>query len=178
MAGDIDLFDSLKAGLQSSERFQKTVWATKTLEAEGSYTADDVISNSDTNGVGTAWEWDFEDSGEITGCLVVHATTGIEPRIDIQLYSKYPTCELDDNTEGTGPVTADVPYYLGTIENAALKDIGTAGLSHRTTTTSTVGGLPISHWCKKIYGVVMTRTTVDFLDDTLLSIGLVSRRDR
>jgi len=154
-------------------KHRKTVLTTKTLEAEGAYTAGDVVSESDTNGVGTDWDFDFGGTGYITKAVVSHPTTALVAVLDIDLYSKPPTCELDDHAAGNGPITADIPFYLGTIHCPALSSKGT-GHATVTVTPSTYGGLPIEFGTPKIYAVVSTLSALDFLDDTLLSIALTA----
>ena len=154
-------------------KHRKTVPTTKTLEAEGAYHAGDVISESDTNGVGTDWDFDFGGTGYIVKAVVSHPTTALVARLDIDLYSKPPTCELDDHAAGTGPITADIPFYLGTIHCPALSVKGT-GHATVTVTPSTYGGLAIEFHTPMVYAVVSTLDALDFLDDTLLSISLAA----
>ena len=157
-------------------KHRKTVVVTKTLEAEGAYAAGDVISENDTNGAGTDWDFDFGGTGYIIKAVVSHATSANTARIDIDLYSNPPTCELDDNAAGTGPITADIPYLQGTISCTALSSKGT-GHATVTVTPSTVGGLPLEFNAPKIYAVTSTLDAVDFGDDTLLTIALTAEME-
>jgi len=173
---DVKINDTMVPLGPVNGKHRKTVVMSKTLEAEGAYEADDVISESDTNGSGTDWDFDFGGTGYIVKAVVAHATTAIEPRIDIQCYSQPPTCELDDHAAATGPITADIPYFLGVIEVMALKDAGTSH-SYAVVTTSTVGGLPIEFDVPVVYAVTVTRTATDFADDTLLTIALTAEME-
>ena len=155
---------------------KKTVLITKTLDANGAYSIDDVISDNPTNGQGTDWDIDFGGTGYITKAVIAHATTAITPRVDLQLYTRPPTCELDDHAASTGPIAADLPFFLGVIEFPALKDAGTS-TSYATVTPSTVGNAPLAFDAPKIYGVTVTRTATDFADDTLLSILLTAEME-
>ena len=172
MGGNIDLFESLKTGLQSSERFRQTVRVQKILEAEGTYTANDVMSESDTNGNGTPWKFEFVGSGKITQAEIITPTIARTSAITLYFYESYPTCELDDNAANTGPLVADLPFFAGKILMPAL--VAQAGPASTITTLTN----SIPYRSKTLYVVVVDGTGEDFGDDTTLDVILTSKLDK
>lgn len=118
----------------------------KTIEAAGNYTAGDVLSESDTNGAGTAWSWDgLGPSGQtffITGGVLVGDNQSRLVTHRLHLFSNNPSnSELDDNA-ALNIVSADKSLYQGYIDFPATTDEGTAvtsqrsGLAHAVKTAS------------------------------------------
>ncbi len=171
MGGNIDLFESLKTGLQESERYRKTVRTRKILEADGTYSSNDVMSESDTNGDGTAWKFEFGHPGKIVEAKVVTPTSRTSA-ITLYLYESIPTCELDDNAANTGPLVADLAFFAGKILLTAL--VAQGGPSSTVVTLTN----PVSHRSKTLYVVVVDGTGEDFGDDTTLDVILTSELDK
>ena len=95
------------------------------IEANGSaHAAGDIMSNSDTDTAGLPWI--FRDAARIAGGggRIVQAAvdTQVESqthRIALQVYTKYPTCELDDNAAAASPNPTDGPFlYISTLPPA------------------------------------------------------------
>lgn len=152
---------------QPTAEVLKTVSVTKALEAAAQYTANDVLSESDTGGAGTAWV--FADlsrfdggSGYITKAEAVSESEGVVPQLTLFLFIAVPTSELDDNAANTAPDAADLAIYLGKIDFPALESIGTTD-SHAVATPSTVGNIPLAvkfaATSKTLWGILVTRTT-------------------
>jgi hypothetical protein len=144
-----------------------TVSTQKILAAAGDYGAEDVLSESATNGVGT--DWDFVDiaksiggNGYITKALVLCSTTALTPRITLYLFAAPPTSELDDNAANTAVATADLANYIGRIDFNAMEDLG--GMSGSIATVSTLGNLPLAYNCDEssdtLYGIAVTRDAI------------------
>ena len=99
--------------------------------AAGDYADNDVLSDSASNGVGTALEFTnavLTAGGSalvIGGSINVVASTSVAATIGLQLFSQTPTAtELDDNAAEGGVGAADAPYYLGEMLFAAGTDYG------------------------------------------------------
>jgi len=141
----------------------KNISVTKSVAAAENYAAEDIISESATDGT----VWTFTDAartqgsgGYITKAQVFCETTGQVQRLSLYLFtSDAVTCEVDDNKAFDGVVHADIGYYIGRIDFPAMDDFG--GDSETTCTPSTTGNLPLSFICesdsKDIYGVLITR---------------------
>ena len=154
-----------------SGKHKNVVVVSKTLEALGAYTAFDIISETDTASAGTDWDFDFGGTGIITNASIHHPTTANTSGVSLFLYSRPPTCELDDNAPSNQVLAADAPFFLGVIEFPVFTDDLTLP-SRSVVSTSTVGGLPILFDTPVIYGVAMTRGGFDYADATLLTIIL------
>ena len=143
------------------------------------HSAGDIMSNSDTNGAGLPWI--FRDAARIAGgsgrIVQAAADTQVESqthRIVLQVYTKYPTCELDDNAGAASPNPADGPYF---VDEIALPALNSRGLnSYAVATPSTVGNIPLTFVCEKgskdLYVVAIaldatTHTATEWLDLTL-----------
>ena len=150
------------------------------IEANGNaHAAGDIMSNNDTDGAGLPWI--FRDAARIAGgsgrIIQAAADTQVESqehRIALQVYTKYPTCELDDNAAAASPNPADGPYFVDEIALPALNDRGLN--SYAVATPSTVGNLPLTFVCEKgskdLYVVAITlanttHTATEWLDLTL-----------
>lgn len=96
----------LTAGTQNVGRVGVTVTeitATKTAAAAGDYAAGDVISESATNGVGTAWSWaaaarETAGTGTITRATLTCSEDAVAAQYRLWLFNDNPSAsELDDN---------------------------------------------------------------------------------
>ncbi len=154
-----------------SGKHRKIVVQTKILDANAAYTAFDVISETPSASAGTDWDFDFGGTGIITNASIHHPTTANTAGVSLFLYSRPPTCELDDHAASNQVLAADAPYFLGVIEFPVFTDDLT-NPSRAVVSTSTTGNLPIIFDTPIIYGVTMTRGGFDYLDDTLLTIIL------
>lgn len=158
------------------------VVAEKVIPVAGdAYDIFDVISESATNGAGTAWKFinmakKNGGGGYITTAVIQAQTTNIASWLSLFLFTKTPTCELDEDAANTAPIWADRMFYLGRIDFPACSDIGT-GMSETIATPSTVGNIPIGFVCehdtRDIYGVLAIRNAVDLADNTTLTISLI-----
>lgn len=154
----------------------KTIKVQKTLEAEGTYTANDVMSESDTDGEGTDWDFEFGGTGKINRVVIVSATTGRTSVLTLYLYTSPPTCELDDNAANTGPLVADLAFYLGHIKFPAMVSQG--GPSYTIASETIVGcNMPFAFNKSKLYGVLVDGTGQDFGDDTTLDVIITAELD-
>ncbi len=109
----------------------KAVTGSFVAAAAGDYADNDVISNSVSNGTGTAME--FANAVRVTGgagmivgaSLSFVAAGAIAATSELELFAQTPTAtELDDNAAAGGVGAADAPYYLGSIAFAAGTDVG------------------------------------------------------
>jgi len=145
----------------------KTVTVTKAL-AGGTYIAQDVLSESATEGLGNTW--DFADlvrkpggSAVIVQASVESESEDIVPRLSLYPYTKLPTCNLADNVPHIGPTPEDKAFFVGVpIDFIALEDTANAtGDSYSSATISTVGNLPIYFTCENnsttLHCVLVTR---------------------
>ena len=144
-------------------RLKKAI-VTKALAAASAYSAEDVLSESATNGAGTCWT--FPDiarsngtSGYVVRAQVISETKDITPRLTLFLFNAIPTCELDDNAANTALLHADLDKYVGRVDFPAMEDLG--GDSMAICTPSTSGNLPIAFACSNasddLFGVLVTR---------------------
>lgn len=158
----------------------KKIRVRKQLAAGSSnHDAGDVMSESATDGVGTAWT--FRDAARIPGGSgrIIQATAdtqveGQTHKIALQVYTKYPTCELDDDSSAASPNPTDAPYFVDEILLPALHSRGDN--SYTTATPSTAGNLPLTFVCepgKRQLDLVViaveatTHTAGEWLDITL-----------
>ncbi|KKM88888.1 hypothetical protein LCGC14_1254170 [marine sediment metagenome] len=158
----------------------KKIRVRKQLEANGSaHAAGDVLSESDSDGVGTAWT--FHDVVRVPGgagrIVQVTADTQVESQdyiIGLQVYTKYPTSELDDNAAAASPNPADGPFMVDEITLPALHSRGDN--SYAVSTPSTTGNLPLLFICepgkRELYLIAIavtatTHTATEWLDITL-----------
>jgi len=149
----------------SSSSVIRRVAVTKALEAAVAYTANDVLSENDTDGQGTAWTFAAiarvnGGSGYITKAEIISESESVTPRITLYLFNAAPTSELDDNAANTAPDSADLAKFIGKIDFPALESVGTTD-SMATVTPSTVGGLPLGFTCSStaddLFGIAVTR---------------------
>ena len=142
----------------------KQVSVTKALIAASAYSAEDVVSESATNTVGTSWTFSAITRGNNLGGYIVKAqviseTTNITPRLTLYLFNVVPTSELDDNAANTALLHADLAKYVGKIDFPAMEDLG--GDSSALATPSTYGNLPLAFKCTTnaddLFGILVTR---------------------
>ncbi len=141
-----------------------TVAVTRTLEAAANYDAEEVVSDSDTGGAGTAIIFDgiaskLGGAGYITNASILCSTTALAWRLTLYLFRVTPTSgELDDQAANTSVHTTDRPNYVGKIDFPAMSDLG--GNSETEATPSTVGKIPRSFNCASgddaLYGILVT----------------------
>lgn len=140
-----------------------TVSTTKALAAATAYDANDVISNSASEGT----DWDFANvvrqaggSGYIVGAHVTSESESVTPRLTLYLFNAAPTAALNDHAANTNPDAGDLTKYIGKIDFPALESVGTTD-SVASATPSTYGNLPLAFVCaatsRTIYGVLATR---------------------
>ena len=131
---------------------RREVRVEKSIEANGSaHAAGDIMSETDTNGAGTAWVFNnvVSKDGGSGNIIMAKANTEVESqteRIALQVYTRTPTCELDDNAAAASPNPADSPYFVDEIELPALRSRGDNSFS--AATPSTVGNIPIPFICE------------------------------
>jgi hypothetical protein len=157
------------------------VSTTKALAAASAYDAEDVLSESASNGVGT--DWDFAavakvngGSGYIVKAQAISETTAVVPRLTLFLFNAVPTFELDDHAANTALLHADLANYVGKIDFPAMSDLGT-GDSEAVASPSTTGNLPLAFNCATaaddLYGIVVTRDAFTQTAGADLTITLV-----
>lgn len=155
-----------------------TVFSEKIVLASGAYTPEDVVSESTS--AGTSWGFggmakSNGGGGYITQGLITAQTTNIASWFSLFLFTRPPTCELQDAAANTAPLLADRHIYVGRIDFPACDDIGT-GMSETIATPSTVGKLPMAFVCDgesaDLYGVLAIRNGLDLADLTVLRITL------
>jgi len=133
----------------------------RNIAAAGDYLAEDVISDSATDGAGTPWLFtNVDKSGCIFKATAFIQTTALGPRLTLFLFSKKPTSELDDNAVNVAPSIADIHFYIGKIDFPAMEDIG--GVSESLATPNTSGNLPMVYGdCDNVlYGIAVTRDAI------------------
>ena len=158
----------------------KKIRVRKQIEANSNaHSAGDILSESDTNGAGTAWT--FPNAARIPGgagrIMKATADTQVEGqthRIALHVYTQYPTSELDDNAAAASPNPADGPFFVDEIALPALHSRGDN--SYAVTTPSTTGNAPLIFVCepgkRELYLIVITQdatthTATEWLDITL-----------
>ena len=143
------------------------VEATKVLAAAGDYAAEDVLSESATDGLGTPFVFRHvarKDGGSfrITKTIALLKTTDLVPRIKLFLFTSRPTSELDDNSANTAVLTADRSRYVGRVELPAMSDLG--GNSEAIATLDTGSNLPLEGKCATgsddLYGIAVTEDAI------------------
>lgn len=143
-----------------------TVSVTKALSAATAYDANDVVSETATNGVGTAWTFagcarTNGGSGYITKAHVISETSAITPRLSLFLFTALPTSELDDHAGNTALLHADLANYVGKIDFPAMEKIASTADSEAMSVPSTTGNLPMAFTCAStttsLFGILVTR---------------------
>lgn len=161
----------------ATSKHLKAVLTSKTLECEGGYGDEDVMSESDGDGEGTDWDFDFGGTGKIVKAVAHHATTAMTFGMVLFLFTAPPTSELDDNAASTAPAAADVANFVGAIVFPSMQDLGTGPSYSIVTPSLTTGNLPLYFDAPKLYGIAVITDAVDPGDDTLLSISLTAEMD-
>ncbi len=142
-----------------------TISVTKVLAAASAYHAEDVLSESATNGIGTSWTFtsiarQAGAGGYITKAHAISEATAVTPRLTLFVFTAAPTCELDDHAANTALLHADLANYVGKIDFPAMEDLGT-GDSEAVATPSTYGNLPLAFTCaatsRNLIGVLISR---------------------
>ena len=162
------------------------VTATKTRPANTTaYAANDVISESATDGQGTCWTFSNispdarNGKFEIIKATILTDAASKTPQLTLHLFKATPTGELDDNSANTGPLAADWANYVGAIDFPALESLG-ASISHATVTRGTVGGLPLPVTLGEtahLYGVLITRDALTPTSGEIFTIILETKVD-
>lgn len=143
----------------------KTVSVTKALAAADDYTAEDVLSESASEG--TVWTFAAiaranGASGYITQAHAMWETTALTPKLTLYLFNAAPTTNLNDNVANVAPAYADLSQYIGKIEFPALEDLG--GMSESIVTSSTAGELPLAFRCADdaddLIGILVTQDAI------------------
>ena len=159
------------------------VTTTKALEAAAGYTANDVLSETDTASAGTAWTFSTcaranGAGGYITKATAISESESVTPRLTLYVFHTTPANgELDDNAANISPDAGDKAKYVGKIDFPALESLGTTD-STATVTPSTVGGLPLGFTCAAadddLYGILVTRDafTQTATDDMTIILGI------
>ncbi len=122
----------------------------KAIEANGSaHAAGDIISETDTAGKGTPWI--IQNAAKKKGGSgIIHKlqlVTEVESqtfRTAIQVYTKYPNCELDDNAAAASPVAGDEDFFEDEILLPAMISRGDGSYS---VATPGIGNLPLAFTC-------------------------------
>ncbi len=132
--------------------------ASKTLAAAGNYDPADILSESASNGVGTAWEFKHMAPREGTPGVIFMATAkcsedSITCRLRLHLFTATPTTsEMDDNA-AKAMTNADRTLYLGYIDLPAMTDMGEFSFAQST-------GVNYAYVCaagaSSLFGVVET----------------------
>ena len=141
--------------------------ALKRLAAAGDYAAEDVLSESATNTVGTPFT--FPGVGRtnggafrITQAIALLSTTALTPRLTLYLFTTMPSSELDDNAANTAVATVDREGYVGRIEFPAMTDLG--GNSEAVAMLDTGSNLPLEGVCApkdtRLFGIAVTEDAI------------------
>jgi len=145
----------------------KEVRVTKALDASaGAYAANDVLSEDDTNGQGT--DWDFDGVGRtngayglVIGAIAISESESVTPRLTLFLFNAAPTSELDDNAANTAPDAADLAKVVGRIDFPAMDSLGTTDSLAVATPNTPASNLPLPFKCASgddaLYGILVTR---------------------
>lgn len=98
------------------------------IAAAGNYDANDILSQSASNGVGLHWVFDAiaptGGAGFITKALITCSATGLLCRFRLHLFNAVPTGELDDNA-AMSIVIADRAKWIGYLDFPAMANLGT-----------------------------------------------------
>ncbi len=172
-------------GLRSTPVDLKQISIIKALEANGSaYSAGDILCETDTNGEGTPWIFNVVDkkggAGTIISVLAETEVEAITPRLALQVYTKSPSIELDDNAAAASPIATDLDSLIFKGEIALSAMIARGDNSYSMATLGTAGGLPIPFICDrkdtKLYIVVITQDAITFTATQRLRLELIIER--
>lgn len=98
----------------------------RAVAAAGNYdAAGDILSNSATNGAGTAWQFPSVGQwGVIRGGVVTCSEDSVVFRLRLHLFADNPSSsELDDNA-ALAIAEADRPNHIGFVDFPAMTDVG------------------------------------------------------
>lgn len=174
---DIKLNGILVPLLPEPRKHLKTVVTQKTLECEGGYGDEDVMSESDTEAAGTDWDFDFGGTGKIVKAVAHHPTTAMTFGMTLFLFTSPPTSELDDNAANTAPAAADVSNFVGAIVFPAMQDLGSGPSFSVVTPSLATGNLPLAFDAPVLYGIAVITDVADPGDDTVLTISLTAEME-
>jgi hypothetical protein len=144
------------------------------------YAAEDVISESATNGAGTPWILTgLPPAGYITAARIHTKKASVTAALTAFLFNALPTSELDDNAANTAPDYEDLASYVGKIDFPGMEDLG-GDSSWAQATPSTAGGLPLPYRCAygehRLWAIVVTRDA--FTPDSAQKFTLAIEVDR
>lgn len=148
------------------------------------YAAEDVISESATNGVGTAFVFAMPGGKGASGYIVeARAQTkkaSVTAAMTLFLFNALPTSELDDNAANTAPDYEDIAGYQGRIDFPGMEDLG-GDSSWSQATPSTSGQLPLRFKCAgtddRLWGILVTRDAFTPDSAQKVSVTLEIERD-
>lgn len=141
--------------------YGKTVSVTKTIAAAGNYDANDVLSDSASNGAGT--DWDFPDCARSGGLSFAirgvrmycsEDSVALTPRLHLFTVAPSTSTEMDDGATFS-LAAADDDNYVGFIDLDAFADMG--GVSY-TQNDEVDKQITTANNDKGIYGILETRT--------------------
>lgn len=161
---DIEINGQLIPLYPDTKTYSKSVKVSKVLEADGTYTAKDVMSEAVSQGTGTPWVFEMGGTGKITQAVANCTLTTRTSALGLYLYTTLPSCELDDNAPFNGPLLADNNHFVGYILFPALATKGGPAFSI-VTGSLTTGNLPLSFGSPTLYGVLVDITGEDYDDD-------------
>lgn len=148
------------------------------------YSAEDVVSESDTNGEGTAWAFSIpfgkRSAGYITKAIIQTKKASVTASFTLFLFNVTPTSELDDNAANTAPDYEDLAGYQGRIDFPGMEDLG-GDSSWSQATPSTAGQLPLMFQCAaaddRLFGILVTRDAFTPSSDQEFAIKLGFQRE-
>lgn len=169
--------------VSATDTLHTTVEKTRPADTTA-YGAEDVISESATNGEGTAWvfaiPFGVRASGYITKALIHTKAAGVTAACSLFLFNALPTSELDDNAANTAPDYEDLEGYQGRIDFPGMEDLG-GDSSWAQATPSTAGQLPLMFQCAagsdQLWGVLVTRDAFTPASAQKFSIKLGLQRE-
>ena len=133
----------------------RTVFASKAVAAAGNYSAGDILSESASNGVGTAWEFknivESGKSGRIVSGFLTCSAGAVAVGYKLHLFKDNPSSsELDDNA-ALNIAAADQASYIGLLIFEAAADRGDVASAR-----SIITSMPIGFICKNniLYGIL------------------------
>ena len=151
----------------------------KKLAAAADYAAEDVLSESATDGAGTAFKFNIgKGLVRLTKAIAFCSVTALTPRVTLYLSNSPPTSEKDDNAANTAPSHADWQIFEGQLDFLGMEDLG--GGSSSVITVGTYGNLPLDVVAGVdgyIYGIAVTRDAITGeAAGMLLGFKLVGKR--
>jgi len=132
------------------------------LAAAGNYDANDIWSNSATNGAGVAWLFsdaakDIGGTGVIVGVTATLSVDNITPRLRLWVFNANPSAsELDDNA-ALSIAAADRTKLMGYVDLPGLADAGAISYSQ---VFNLVQPFKCASTSRDLYGIVQTLDAV------------------